>query len=182
MHPRVRCPGSRLLCTERALRCARFQPSGAPQKPGTKSCACVLCLARPSGSGSQGLVGRTLPGCGAPSALRVPSPSSRPRRWGACALSLAATLLAPPGGCRPARIPGGLWLETGGLFCSAVGLRSLGPSLPLSTPPASCLRRGWAGPQPASSSLDLLGPFVLRTARSVFGLVNFLSLFCCPTV
>ena len=54
------------------------------------------------------------------------------------------------------------------------GLRSLGPSLPLS--PASSLRRGWAGPQPASSSLDLLGPFVLRTAGSVFGLVNSLSL------
>ena len=29
---------------------------------------------------------------------------------------------------------------------------------------------------PASSSLELLSPFVLRTAGSVFGLVNFLSL------
>ena len=56
------------------------------------------------------------------------------------------------------------------------GLRSSGPSLPLPPPPASCLRRGWAGPQPVSSSLDLLGPFVLRMAGSVFGPVNFLSL------
>ena len=30
--------------------------------------------------------------------------------------------------------------------------------------------------------LDLLGPFVLQTAGSVLGLVNFLSLFCCPAV
>ena len=51
---------------------------------------------------------------------------------------------------------------------------SLGPSLPLSPPP--CLRRGWAGLQPASSSLDLLGPFVLRTAGCVFWPVNSLSL------
>ena len=52
----------------------------------------------------------------------------------------------------------------------------MGPSLPLS--PASCLlppaRVGRS--QPASSSLELLRPFVLRTAGSVFGLVNFLSL------
>ena len=40
---------------------ARFQPSGVPQKPGTKSCACVLCLPHQSGSGSPELEGRTLP-------------------------------------------------------------------------------------------------------------------------
>ena len=60
---------------ERALRCAWFQPPGVPQKRGTRSRACFLCLPRQSGSGSQELDGRTLPGCGAPSALRVPSPS-----------------------------------------------------------------------------------------------------------
>ena len=49
----LRCSGSRLLYIERALRCARFQPSGVPQKRGTKSC--FLCLPRPSGSGSQEL-------------------------------------------------------------------------------------------------------------------------------
>ena len=44
-------------------------------------------------------------------------------------------------------------------------------------PPAS---GGWAGPPQASSSLELLSPFVLRTAGRVFWqcvwLVNFLSL------
>ena len=60
---------------EHALRCARFQPSGVSQKLGTESCACFLCLLRQRGSGSQELNGHTLPGCGAPSALRVPSPS-----------------------------------------------------------------------------------------------------------
>ena len=43
---RLRCSGSRLLYMERALRCARFQPSGAPHKRGF-SCACVLCLRWP---------------------------------------------------------------------------------------------------------------------------------------
>ena len=55
--------------------------------------------------------------------------------------------------------------------CGAVGAAVLGPSLPLSPP--RCL-------QPRS--LDLIRPFVLRTAGSVFRQVNFLSLFCCPTV
>ena len=87
-----------------ALRRARFQPSGVPQKR-RLSGACVLCLPRPSSSGSQELDGRTLPGCGAPSPLRVPSPSPYP-----------VFSLDPPGGCRPSRISGGLWLETGGLF------------------------------------------------------------------
>ena len=42
---------------------------------------------------------------------------------------------------------------------------------------------GWAGPA-ASSSLELLSPFVLRMAGSVFvfRLVNCLSLSCYPTV
>ena len=46
-------------------------------------------------------------------------------------------------------------------------MASLGLSLPLAPPPASCLLRGWAG-----SSLEFLSPFVLRTAGSVFGTVN----------
>ena len=81
----LRCSGSRLLYMERALRCARFQPSGAPQKRGV-GCACVCAFPGPSGSGSQELDGLTLPGCGAPSPLRVPSPSLRLCRLGACAL------------------------------------------------------------------------------------------------
>ena len=51
-----------------------------------------------------------------------------------------------------------------------------GRACPFPLPPASCLRRGWAGLQPESSSLDLLRPFVLRTTSSVFGPVNYLSL------
>ena len=47
------------------------------------------------------------------------------------------------------------------------GCRLWGRACPLPPPP-----RGWAGPQP----LDLLRPFVLQTAGSVFGPVNFLSL------
>ena len=89
----VRCSGSRLLYMERVLRCTRFQPSGVPQKPGTKSCACFLRLPHQSCSGCQELDGRTLPGCSAPSARCIPSPSPRPRRSGACALCLDATLL-----------------------------------------------------------------------------------------
>ena len=41
----------------------------------------------------------------------------------------------PPGGCRPSRISGSLWLETGGLFAAWEGMPSLGPSFPLSPPP-----------------------------------------------
>ena len=101
---RLRCSGSRLLSMECALGCARFQPSGVPQKRGTKSCACFLCLPPLSGSGSQEPDGRTLPGCSAPSPFCSPSPSSRPRRSGAYALSRRD----PLGGCRPSRISGSL--------------------------------------------------------------------------
>ena len=48
------------------------------------------------------------------------------------------------------------------------GVASLGLSLPLYPPPASYLQWGWVG-----SSLEFLSPFVLRTAGSVFRLVNF---------
>ena len=74
--PRLHCSGSRLLYREWALSCLRFQFSGTPQKRGL-GCACVLCLPRRSGSGSQELDVRTLPGCGAPSPLRGPSLSFR---------------------------------------------------------------------------------------------------------
>ena len=74
----LRCSGSRLIYMERALRCARFQPLGVPQKCETKSCTCFLRLPRQSGSGSQGLDWRTLPGCGMPSPLRGPSLSFHP--------------------------------------------------------------------------------------------------------
>ena len=71
-------------------------------------------------------------------------------------------------------------METGGLFAVWEGMPSLGPSLPVSPPPASYLLWGWAGLPQASSSLEFLSPFVLGTASSVFQPVNFLS--CYPTV
>ena len=147
---------------ERAPRCARFQPSGVPQKRGTKSCACSLCLPRQSGPGSQGLGGRTLPRCGAPTPFRGPSFSFRWRQLGVCAF-------CPPGP-QPQSPP------------APVGCLRPVSRRDLPLPPASCLRRGWAGPQPASSSLDPLGLFVLRTAGSVFGPANLLSLLWSPTV
>ena len=67
--PSLHCSGSRLLYMERALYCVRFQFSGTTKKRGF-GWACLLCLPRPSGSGSPELDGRTLPGCGAPSPLR----------------------------------------------------------------------------------------------------------------
>ena len=60
--PSLNCSGSQLLYMERALCRVQFQFSGPPQKCGFR-CACVLCLPRLSGSGSQRL-GRTFPGCG----------------------------------------------------------------------------------------------------------------------
>ena len=55
-----------------------------------------------------------------------------------------------------------------GLFAGWEGVASLGLSLPLSPPPASYLQRGWA-----SSSLEFLSSFVLRTTCGVFQPVNF---------
>ena len=77
----------------------------------------------------------------------------------------------PPGGCRPSRISGSLWLETGGLLQFGRGCHLWGQVCPFPHPPASCLQRGWASPPPASSSLELLSTFVLRMAgRLIFSL------------
>ena len=61
--------------------------------------------------------------------------------------------------------------RTRGPFAGWEGVASLGLSLPLALPPASCLQRGWGG-----SSLQFLSPLVLRTTGGVFQLVNFSSL------
>ena len=115
--PRLHCSGSRLLSRERALSWVRFQFSGSPQKRGL-SWACILCLPRPSSSGSQELDGPALPGCGAPSPLRGPSLSFCARLLGApcvCSGGLVSSR-DPPGRCQPSRISGSLWSETGSLF------------------------------------------------------------------
>ena len=151
----LRCSGSRLFYMEPALRCARFQPSSVAQKSGTKSCACFLCLPRPSGSGSQELHGRTLPGCGAPSPLCGASLSFFLHQSGACAFSPLRTqpqFPPAPVGCllRVSPRPSRWMLPIQNLrrslirnwrpVCSAVGDAVLGAKpapLPSPLPPAS---------------------------------------------
>ena len=116
--PHLHCSGSWLLSRERALCGLCFRFSGSPQKR-RLGWACVLCLPHPSSSGIQELDGRALPGCSAPSPLHGPSLSFHLRQSGACACVYSWELASrqdPPGGCRPSRISGSLWLETGGLF------------------------------------------------------------------
>ena len=107
--PRLHRSGSQLLYMERTLHCVRFQFLGPPQKRGL-GWACVLCLPRPSSSGSQELDESTLPGCSAPSPLRGPSLSFLAQ--GLCAPCVCSRELAsshnPPCGCRPFRISGSL--------------------------------------------------------------------------
>ena len=182
---------------ERALRCTRFQPSRVPLKHGTKSRACFLCLPCQRGSGSQELDGCTVPGFITPSLLRGPSLSFRPRQSGACAFCLLPSASRAPVTARAGRVPVPCFspqpsrrnlrrslIRNWRPVCSVVGDAVLGAEpapfpFPCLQPPAGLGRSEACA---ASSSLDLLGPFVLRTASSVFGLVNFLSLFCCPTV
>ena len=101
--------------------CVRFQFLGSPQKRGL-GWAQVLCLPRPSGSGSQELDEHTLPRCSAPYPLRSPSLSFRVLRSGGhcvCSQELVSSC-DPPSVCQPPRISGSLWLETEPV-CSLVG-------------------------------------------------------------
>ena len=110
--PRLRCSGSRLLCVERALRCARFQPSVLHKS--ADSAAPVFCAfparaaqAARSLTGALPRVRRAfcpprsqphfLPvpvGCTRLLPSAFPSPNPHLRRSGACILCLAATLPA----------------------------------------------------------------------------------------
>ena len=108
-------PESRALLRPKSL---RFQFSGTPQKR-RLGWACVLCLPRPSGSGSQELDGRTLPGCSAPYPLHGPGlRSGHAGRVRAPCVSSGELdpSCDPSGGCQPSGISGRLWLETGSLF------------------------------------------------------------------
>ena len=108
-----------------------------------------------------------------------PQPQFLPALVG-CVLSVFSC--DPPGGCRPSRISGSLWEPENRLgACLQFGreCRLWGRVCPFPLPPASCLRWGWAGLQPASSS-GLAQ--TLCSAGSVFWPANFLSLFCCLTV
>ena len=111
---------------------------GVPQKRGTKGCACFLHLPRPSGSGSQELDGRTLPG-----AARL-LPSASPAPVPAC----AGRMPVPWVSLQPSRRMSTIQNLRRSLIrnwrpvCSAVGVRSLGSSLPLSPPPCLLVRLG----------------------------------------
>ena len=148
----------------------------------------------PSSSGSQELDGRPLPGamCFVLSAVpaSVSLRASRVHAPCVCSGQLASSR-DPSSRSRPSRISGSLWEPENRLgACLQFGreCRLWGRVCPFPLPPASCLRQGWAGPPPASSSLGSISPFVLQTASSVFGPVNFLSLLlshslsCCLTL
>ena len=174
----LRCSGSRLLYMECALHCARFQPLGVPQKRGTKSCACFLSLPRRSSSGSQELHRRTFPGAarllpsGSPAPVparadRVPAPcvSPRPSRWMSTIQNLRRSLIRD---LRP--------------VCCAVGDTVLGTKpapFPSRLPPVS----GGAGPSAVCELFSGLAQTLCpANGRQCVWAVNFLSLFCCPTV
>ena len=89
----------------------------------------------------------------------------------------------PSGRCRPSRISGSLWLEAG--TCLQFGRDAISGAefapFPSPLPPAS------GGDGRVCRQLALLWNcsvplFCERLAGSVFGLVNFLSLSCYPTV
>ena len=123
--PHLHCSGSRLLSREWALGCVHF-PGLSHSDSGfwvlhkdADSVGPAFC-AFPgwSSSGSQELDERTLPGCRVPSPLHGPSLSFCTHRSGAPCVSSGEldSSCDPPGGCRPSRISGSLWLEAGSLF------------------------------------------------------------------
>ena len=110
--PRLHCSGSWLLYRERALRCLRFQFLGPPQKRRLGWPAVCAFPAR-AAQADRNFMGALSP-VHAPSPLRRPSLSFLARQSGACALCLFCGR-DPPGRCRPSRISGSVWLETGSL-------------------------------------------------------------------
>ena len=148
--PRLHCSVSRLLYMERALHCMWFQFSGIPQKQGL-SCTCVFCFPRPSGSGSQALDGRTLPGCGAPSPPRGPSlfPPA-PVRCVRLVFSCDPRRMSTIQNLRKSLVRN--WRPVCSVVGDAVSGAKFAP-FPFPLPPASCLQQGWAGLPQASSSM-----------------------------
>ena len=109
---RLHCSGSRLLYMERALCCVLFQFSGIPQKRGL-GCTCVLCLSRPEQLRQPGACPAHSPQVRCAFSPLRPQPQFPPAPVRCVHLVFSRY---PPGGCRPSRISGSLWLETGGLF------------------------------------------------------------------
>ena len=133
-----------------------------------------MCLPWPSSSGSQELDGPTLPRCSAPYPLRGPSLSFHAHLLGApciCSGELDSSC-DPPSGCRPSRISRKSLVRSWRPVCSLVGDAISGAEFapfPSSLFPAS--GGGWAGPQPASSSLELLSlSFVPKQCRPLLSI------------
>ena len=136
-----------------------------------------------SSSGSQELDGHTLPRCLPtvrllPSAVPASVSACTSRVHVACAYSWdLVSSRDPPGGCRPSRISGSLWLEIGGLLQFGRGAVSV-PSVPLS--PTPCLL------PPAGMGRSAAGYLFSGIAQSLCSengqKINFLSISCYPTV
>ena len=148
----------------------RFRFSGTPQRH-RLSWACVLCLPRLSSSGSQELDEHTLPGCRAPYPLR--GPSLFPGALVGCALCLfweADFWLQPSQWMLTIQNLRKSLVRDWKPVCTLVGDAISGAKFApfwLWLAPASTLSpafgRGWASPQPASSSLVFSQSFVLGT-------------------
>ena len=95
----------------------RFRFLGTPQRC-RLGWACVLCLPWRKQFRQPELVEHTLPRCSVPYSLHSPSPSFCTHWSGAPCVSSGELVSScdPPGGCKPSRISGSLWLETGILF------------------------------------------------------------------
>ena len=120
---------------------------------------------------ARGLTGALSPGAARllPSAAPVPAHAGRS---GACALCLATTL---PGMSTIQNLRRPL-IRNWRPVCRAVGAAVLGPSPPL--PPPAGLGRSAA----CELFSGLARSLCSANGGNVFGPVNFLSLFCCPTV
>ena len=123
--PRLHCSGSRLLYKEWALSCVHF-PGLSCSDSGFRvlhkdvdSVGPAFCaFPGRSSSGSQELDERTLPGCSVPYPLCGSSLSFRAGWLGAPCVPSGKLVSGcdPPGGCRPSRISGSLWLEARSLL------------------------------------------------------------------
>ena len=160
----LRCSGSRLLCVERALRCARFQLSAFH---GSADSVVPAFCAFP---GPAAQAARSLTGTLSTGALSTGS--------GAWALCLAVALPGDVDHPESQEVLVRNWRPA----CSVVGAAVLGAEpapFPSPLPPAS----GGAGPV-GSAACELFSGLAqtLCSANggSVFGLVNFLSFFAVP--
>ena len=174
LHSPLCCSGSQLFYMERALRCARFQPLGVPQKRGTKSCTCFLCLPRLVAQAARSLTGALSPGA----ARLLPSmcqPQFPPAPVGCMHFLPSASPAPVPAGASPVPVPrvsprpSRRMLTIQNLrrslvrnwrpVCSAVGAAVLGAEpAPFPSPPASS---GAGLVCSLLAPLDVLRPFVL---------------------